>query len=78
MTNKTLALVLGICLLLFFSCSGTDDLPEIKSEIINGTKNVFNSFAPLKGQIVLNLEMKSKSIKLFPVIGFVKSKKSFL
>jgi len=56
MTKKTLTLILGMCFLLFYSCAGTDDLPESRSEIINGTKNIFNSYKPLKGQISLELE----------------------
>jgi hypothetical protein len=56
MIKKTLVLSFGMCLLFFFSCTGTEKEPEIRSEIINGTKNVFNSYRPLKGEISLDLE----------------------
>lgn len=56
MTKKTATMLVVMWLFVFFSCSGTDDLPEIRMEIIGGTKNVFNSIEPLRGQIVLDIE----------------------
>lgn len=55
MTKKTIAMFLGLGFFLLFSCASTDDVPEIRSEIINGIRNVFNPFEPLRGAISLDL-----------------------
>jgi len=54
--KKTFAALIVLLLFLQFSCSRSEEPGGIKSEVINGIKHVYNSSAPLKGIITLQLE----------------------
>jgi len=54
--KKTFAALIVLLLFLQFSCSRSEEPRGIKSEVINGIKHVYNSSAPLKGIITLQLE----------------------
>ncbi|UCH96389.1 MAG: 6-bladed beta-propeller [Candidatus Aminicenantes bacterium] len=54
--KKTLAVLIVLLLFLQFSCSRSEEPEGIKSEVINGIKHVYNSSAPLKGIMTLQLE----------------------
>lgn len=59
--GKIFTVLMVFLLFMQFSCSRSEEPEHLKSQVINGIKHVYNSSAPLKGVITLQLE-KMKQI----------------